>query len=158
MRRYPVDRVPFGHETIVSGAPTDCYRHIPIGDPGCPRGRVAHSAQRCGCPHATEICNPACQCCDRTNIAPECIMVHKCALRAILGVGNRDGSAVCRCTGAVTVILLASCWCLCQCCCHEGVVAVIVRCHCQRCACSVAVITQSSRFVNLVLGVLPSSC
>ena len=38
---------------------------------------------------------PACQSCNRTNLALKCIMVHKCALHAILGVGNRDGSTVC---------------------------------------------------------------
>jgi hypothetical protein len=41
-----------------------------------------------------EVVHLARQCCNRTDIAANCIMVHKCALCAILSVGNQDGSAV----------------------------------------------------------------
>ncbi len=91
---YPVHRVPLSHETIVPSSPLDRNSHILIQDPGCLSGQVAHCAERGRGPHATEVCHLACQCCDQTDIAANSIMVHKCALCAILGVGNQDGSAV----------------------------------------------------------------
>ena len=88
------DGVSSQEESIADGSPSHRHADIPVCDPCHSTGGVEYCVEIGAWGTLSEVGDASCECRDRANWPSKSVVVDDCALRAILGVGDQDGSAV----------------------------------------------------------------